>query len=60
MTKFEREHKSKINPHFIIERTLGGLLAIPVPCAAVVMVYMVIDFIIKALSNGICTYAVCY
>lgn len=29
-------------------------------CLAVVMVYIVIDFIIKALSNGVCTYAVCY
>lgn len=24
MTNFERKHKSKLNPHFIIERTLGG------------------------------------
>lgn len=31
MTNFERNHKSKVNPHFIIERTLGGLFAILVP-----------------------------
>lgn len=60
MTNFERNHKSRVNPHFIIERTLGGLLAILVPVAAVVLVYMVIDLIIKAFSNGICMYAVCY
>nr|DAI96670.1 MAG TPA: hypothetical protein [Caudoviricetes sp.] len=60
MTNFERNHKSKLNPHFIIERTLGGLFAILVPAAAVMLVYMIIDLIIKAFNNGICMYAVCY
>ncbi|ELV8897032.1 hypothetical protein SHT80_002344 [Escherichia coli] len=60
MTNFERNHKSKVNPHFIIERTLGGLFAILVPAAAVMLVYMVIDLTIKAFNNGICMYAVCY
>lgn len=59
MTNFECNHKSKVNPHFIIERTLSGLFAILVP-AAVMLVYMVIDLIIKAFNNGICMYAVCY
>lgn len=40
MTNFERNHKSKVNPHFIIGRTLGGLFAILVPAAAVMLVYM--------------------
>ncbi|HAX9820993.1 TPA: hypothetical protein JS209_000983 [Escherichia coli] len=60
MTNFEHNHKSKVNPHFIIEHTLGGLFAILVPAAAVMLVYMVIDLIIKAFNNGICMYAVCY
>lgn len=60
MTNFERNHKSKVDPHFIIERTLGGLFAILIPAAAVMLVYMVIDLIIKVFNNGICMYAVCY
>ena len=60
MTNFERNHKSKVDPHFIIERTLGGLFAILIPAAAVMLVYIVIDLFIKAFNNGICMYAVCY
>lgn len=60
MTKFERNHKSRIDPHFIIERTIGGVLAIIVPASFLIFAYIVIDFVIKALNNGICTYAVCY
>ena len=60
MTNFERNHKSKVDQHFIIERTLGGLFAILIPAAAVMLVYMVIDLFIKAFNNGICMYAVCY
>ncbi|ELH9086345.1 hypothetical protein RO179_000790 [Escherichia coli] len=60
MTNFERKHKSRKNPHFVIERTLGGLFAILVPAAAVMIVYMVLDLLYRAVTDGICMYAVCY